>query len=69
MSARMHSDEIHLQENNNNTKHFKKMENDKSDEPCFLEKLANHICRNYNWIIVLMLTPISLSYDFYCFGR
>ena len=57
------------QEINNNLQKPKTMEEKTSHQPCFLERLVNDICRNYNWIIVLMLTPISLSYDFYCFGK
>ena len=57
------------QEINNNLQKPKTMEEKTSHQPSFLERLANDICRNYNWIIVLMLTPISLSYDFYCFGK
>ena len=60
---------LDTQEMNNNLPKPKTMEEKTSHQPCFLERLANDICRNYNWIIVLMLTPISLSYDFYCFGK
>ena len=34
-----------------------------------VEKFLNYICRHYNWIVVLMLTPISLIYDLYCFCK
>ena len=60
---------LDTQEMNNNLQKSKELEETTSHQPCFLERLANDICRNYNWIIVLMLTPISLSYDFYCFGK
>ena len=60
---------LDTQEMNNNLPKPKTTEEKISHQPCFLERLANDICRNYNWIIVLMLTPISLSYDFYCFGK
>jgi len=32
-----------------------------------VERTALYILRNQNWICVLMLTPISLIYDLYCF--
>ena len=68
MSKSNPSDIIHSPEMNNNGSN-KTTDSKQPDQQCFLERLANHICRHYNWIIVLMLTPISLSYDFYCFGK
>ena len=59
---------LHSPEMNNNGNN-KTTNTNQPDQQCFLERVANHICRHYNWIIVLMLTPISLSYDFYCFGK
>ena len=34
-----------------------------------VERTALYILRNQNWICVLMLTPISLLYDLYCFCK
>ena len=34
-----------------------------------VERTALYILRNQNWICVLMLTPISLIYDLYCFCK
>ena len=34
-----------------------------------VERTALYILRNQNWICVLMLTPISLMYDLYCFCK
>ena len=30
---------------------------------------AQYILRNHNWICILILTPISLIYDLYCFCK
>ena len=34
-----------------------------------VERTALYILRNQNWICVLLLTPISLMYDLYCFCK
>ena len=44
---------------------WRKSDNDASG----IDKVINHICRHYNWVIVLMLTPISLGYDLYSFRK
>ena len=64
---------VHLsEEKNNNDGSYCKTDEDKNqcnEDVSFIERAANHMCRHYNWIIVLLLTPISLTYDLYCFRK
>ena len=64
-----------LEENNNQESQGVKpkttLEENKNEESPqgIVERTALYILRNQNWICVLMLTPISLIYDLYCFCK
>ena len=64
-----------LEENNNQESQGVKpkttlQENKHEESPQgIVERTALYILRNQNWICVLMLTPISLIYDLYCFCK
>ena len=64
----LHSEDVR----NSNNNEYKPLDNDNNhsaNDAGGIDKVLNHICRHYNWVIVLMLTPISLIYDLYSFRK